>query len=204
MRKLDEQLNSNSSTTWTTYNREVMGWFEDEAQLLLEDVQKIMGWSDAIDDALSSGWRKLKGWAAGDGDSPSAAELLATGPGGAGQQAALDAVHGRVSGGDRDAGHRGRTYTGRALGGPLAAGQLAIVGEHGPELVRFPMPAVVTSAERSAQMLAGMGEPRAVNVTEPDSGAWSYGPDTPLQLIVDGRKLTQVTLGQLAKRKSTG
>lgn len=43
----------------------------------------------------------------------------------------------------------------RAKGGPLAANQLALVGEEGPELVRFSQPSTVIPADKTAAMIGG-------------------------------------------------
>lgn len=71
----------------------------------------------------------------------------------------------------------------RAAGGPVRAGQLALVGERGPELVRFGAAGTVLSADRTARLAAGAPG-------MPDAG----GSAAPVQLAIqlDGRTIATV------------
>lgn len=64
------------------------------------------------------------------------------------------------------------SVVGRASGGPLAAGQLSLVGEEGPELIRVGAPSMVYSATDTADMLANLGTAGGVG----DQNFYFYGP----------------------------
>lgn len=67
-----------------------------------------------------------------------------------------------------------RHYDGRASGGPVSAGRTYLVGEQGPELVRFSAPGHVFDAGKTKQMLGKRG-------FSPGAGAAGGGP---VQVVV--------------------